>query len=151
MDPGFHHISTGLRIPRGMPSLGGRRTPPSRLLPAGHGDAMSTTMGITVVALASAAALEVCGDYLIRKGLPSLDWTRMLAGAVLLALYGFAVNLWWHGDFSKLLGLYVVLFFVASQVWGVVLEGERLDAARLVGGGLIVAGGLVIQLWRAPS
>ena len=66
-------------------------------------------------ALTVAAVLEVGGDYFIRKGLPK-DWVRMLLGVALLVLYGFAVNLWWRGDFSKLLGLYVVMFFVVSQV-----------------------------------
>jgi hypothetical protein len=42
---------------------------------------------------------------------------------LLLAAYGFAVNIFWHGDFSKLLGLYVVVFFVVSQVWGMSLAG----------------------------
>ncbi|MEO8605467.1 MAG: hypothetical protein ABI629_23055, partial [bacterium] len=102
---------------------------------------------MAVLALTLAAALEVAGDYFIRKGLPA-DWLRMALGAALLVLYGFAVNLWWHGDFSRLLGLYVVLFFVVSQVCGVVLEQEAIDAPRLVGGLLIVAGGLVIQFWR---
>jgi small multidrug resistance family-3 protein len=103
---------------------------------------------VTIAALIAAAVLEVWGDYLIRRGLPPMDWLRMLSGAVLLALYGFAVNGWWHGDFSKLLGLYVVLFFLVSQVWGVTLEGEHLDAPRLLGGCLIVAGGAVVQWWR---
>ena len=99
------------------------------------------------VALTVAAALEVGGDYFIRKGLHK-DWVRMLLGVALLALYGFAVNLWWRGDFSKLLGLYVVMFFAVSQVWGVTMEGEQLDAPRLLGGSLILAGGAVIQWWR---
>jgi small multidrug resistance family-3 protein len=104
---------------------------------------------MTLVALIAAAALEVGGDYLIRIGLPR-DWGHMLAGALALALYGFAVNLFWRGDFSRLLGLYVVIFFVVSQVWGVVAEREGIDMPRLLGGALIVAGGLVIQLCQ-PS
>jgi drug/metabolite transporter superfamily protein YnfA len=104
---------------------------------------------MTLAALIAAAALEVGGDYLIRIGLPH-GWGRMLAGALLLALYGFAVNLFWRGDFSRLLGLYVVVFFVVSQVWGVVAEREGINVPRLLGGALIVTGGLVIQLWQ-PS
>jgi small multidrug resistance family-3 protein len=99
------------------------------------------------LALIVAAALEVAGDYLVRKGLPANIGLLALGGALLVA-YGLAVNLWWRGDFSKLLGLYVAVFFVVSQVWGVCLEHERLDAPRLVGGALIVGGGLIIQLWR---
>jgi drug/metabolite transporter superfamily protein YnfA len=101
------------------------------------------------VGIVAAALLEVAGDYFIRKGLPS-ELGRMAIGALLLAAYGFAVNIFWHGDFSKLLGLYVVVFFAVSQVWGMSLESEHLDAPRVVGGALIVLGGLVIQFWR-PS
>ena len=102
---------------------------------------------MTFVALMLAAMLEVWGDYLIRKGLPQ-DWSRMLCGALSLAAYGFAVNLWWRGDFGKLLGLYVVLFFAVSQACGILVEHERLDAPRIVGGILILTGGAVIQWWR---
>jgi drug/metabolite transporter superfamily protein YnfA len=42
----------------------------------------------------------------------------MLFGALLLPLYGFAVNLFWRGDFSRLLGAYAVIFFAVSQLWG---------------------------------
>ena len=103
---------------------------------------------MTSLALVAAAVLEVGGDYLIRIGLPR-GFGRMLSGALLLAAYGFAVNVFWRGDFSKLLGLYVVVFFVVSQLWGVLIESERLDAPRLAGGALIVAGGLVIQFFGA--
>jgi drug/metabolite transporter superfamily protein YnfA len=101
----------------------------------------------TLLALTVAAIFEVWGDHLIRKGLPR-DAGRLLLGALVLAAYGFAVNLWWRGDFSKLLGLYVVFFFLASQLWGVAFEGEHIDTPRIVGGALIVMGGLVIQWWR---
>ena len=94
--------------------------------------------------LALAALLEVAGDYVIRKGLAPLSVLTMLAGGALLALYGVAVNVHWRGEFGKLLGLYVVVFFLAS----VAIDGERIDAARAVGGALIVAGGVVIQFWR---
>jgi drug/metabolite transporter superfamily protein YnfA len=104
---------------------------------------------MTTLALFAAAALEGGGDYFIRIGLPR-HWSRMLFGALLLALYGFAVNLFWRGDFSRLLGAYVVIFFAVSQLWGALAEHERIDMPRIVGGALIVAGGLVIQLWT-PS
>lgn len=100
---------------------------------------------VTFVVLVFAGILEVFGDYLIRKGLPEHSIPLLLLGAFGLALYGFFVNYWWEGSFSKLLGLYVVVFFVVSQVWGVVLGGESMDAPRWFGGALIVLGGLVIQ------
>ena len=101
----------------------------------------------TLLALTAAAVLEVWGDHLIRRGLPR-DAGRLLLGALILAAYGFAVNLWWRGDFSKLLGIYVAFFFLVSQLWGVAFEGERIDTPRIVGGTLIVLGGAVIQWWR---
>jgi drug/metabolite transporter superfamily protein YnfA len=103
---------------------------------------------MTLLFLVLAATLEVAGDYVIRKGLAPLSVLTMLAGGALLALYGVAVNVHWRGEFGKLLGLYVVVFFLASQAWGVAIDGERIDAARAVGGTLIVAGGVVIQFWR---
>ncbi len=101
---------------------------------------------MALIGLVAAAVLEVAGDYAIRKGMPS-GWMTMAVGAVLLAAYGFAVNFWWGGGFSKLLGLYVVFFFVVSQVWGMAFEGEALDIPRVIGGTLIIGGGMVIQFW----
>ena len=97
-----------------------------------------------------AAVLEVGGDYLMRTGLP---WARgrMVSGALLLALYGFAVNLLWRGEFSRLLGLFVAVFLVVSQVWGRVAEGESITAPKMVGAVLVVLGGLVIQFWPAAG
>ena len=103
---------------------------------------------MTLLFLAVAAFLEVAGDYVIRIGLSPRRWGMVALGGALLALYGIAVNVYWRGEFGKLLGLYVVVFFVASQLWGVAVDGERIDAARVVGGALIVAGGCVIQFWR---
>ena len=103
---------------------------------------------MTLLFLVLAALLEVAGDYVIRKGLAPLSVLTMLAGGALLALYGVAVNVHWRGEFGKLLGLYVVVFFLASQAWGVAVDGERIDVTRAVGGTLIVAGGAVIQFWR---
>ena len=95
--------------------------------------------------LVVAAALEVGGDAAIRHGLmlPSRMW--LLAGMLLLGTYGWVVNLNRGLDFSSLMGLYIVVFFVVSQVLSVVVFGERLAPNLLIGGTLIVGGGLVIQ------
>jgi hypothetical protein len=65
-----------------------------------------------------------------------------------LFAYGVSVNSppW---DFGKLLGVYVTLFFVVAQVINLVFFGIRPDLPVFVGGALIVAGGVVITLWRA--
>jgi small multidrug resistance family-3 protein len=48
-------------------------------------------------------------------------------------------------DFGRLMGLYIAVFFVVSQVLSLVLFGERPSPNLILGGALIVAGGVVIQ------
>lgn len=64
-----------------------------------------------------AALLEVGGDGAIRRGLRGGGWLFILAGLVVLGSYGLVVNLvkW---DFSKLLGVYVAFFALASVLAG---------------------------------
>jgi small multidrug resistance family-3 protein len=104
-----------------------------------------------IAVLAFAAFLEAFGDSLFQTGFyRSSGLGRVLvlvAGAVVLASYGSVVNLprW---DFGKLLGVYVVLFFVVAQILNRVRFGQSPTVPIYVGGGLIVAGGLVIAFWR---
>jgi drug/metabolite transporter superfamily protein YnfA len=107
---------------------------------------------ITSLLLLVAATLEVGGDAIVRVGLKNQTgssqlMTIFLGGVVLLA-YGIFVNLA-PADFGRLLGVYVVLFFIVAQVVNLLAFGIRPDAPILVGGAFILAGGLVITLWRA--
>ena len=105
---------------------------------------------LTVTALLLLAALlEAGGDALIRFGLRGAKW-GLIAGAVALVVYGFVVNLarW---DFSRLMGVYIALFFVVAQVIAVTVFREKLHAPTLLGGALIIAGGLVMTLWVPAS
>jgi small multidrug resistance family-3 protein len=65
-----------------------------------------------------------------------------------LFAYGWVVNAppW---DFGKLLGIYVVFFFVVAQLISFFAFGQKPSATLLLGGALIVAGGLVIGLARS--
>jgi drug/metabolite transporter (DMT)-like permease len=94
-----------------------------------------------------AAALEVGGDALVRYGLKGGRPLGLILGAVALFSYGLTVNLttW---DFGKLLGVYLTVFFVVAQAVSVLFFHERLQLPVLVGGSLIVAGGLLMTLWR---
>lgn len=98
-----------------------------------------------------AAMLEVGGDALMRRGLFGAGpWTKagfLAAGALVLAAYGLFVNLpaW---DFGRLLGVYVVLFFVVAQMVNRVFFGVSPSLPVLLGGALILAGGAVMTLWR---
>jgi hypothetical protein len=52
-------------------------------------------------------------------------------------------------DFGKLLGVYVVLFFLFAQIVAKVRFHQAPTTPILVGGALIVAGGAVITFWKA--
>ncbi|HTI00743.1 MAG TPA: hypothetical protein VL752_07340 [Acidisoma sp.] len=108
-------------------------------------------IGIALLLLTLAAALEVGGDAIIRRGLHGhgmLARTALiLAGGGVLMLYGLFVNLpaW---DFGRLLGIYVVLFFIVAQIVNRVGFGVSPSTPVLLGGGFILAGGLIMTLWR---
>jgi len=99
-----------------------------------------------MLVLVVAAALEVGGDAALRIGLirSATGW-QLLGGAMLLA-YGVVVNANRAIDFGRLMGAYIAVFFIVSQIVSTVLLGERPTASLLVGGALIAAGGLVVQL-----
>jgi len=85
---------------------------------------------------------------LVRSGLHAHAFaTRILffgLGAVVLFSYGCIVNSppW---DFGKLLGVYVVFFFVVAQWINWAFFHQRPSGAILLGGGFIVAGGAIIS------
>ncbi len=101
--------------------------------------------------LAFAALLEVFGDSCFQAGLyQSAGAVRagsFVTGTLVLGFYGLVVNLprW---DFGKLLGIYVVLFFLVAQVLAKLRFGQTPTPAILVGGALIVAGGGIITFWK---
>ena len=101
--------------------------------------------------LCVAALLEAWGDSFFQTGFNrSSGASRALAivaGAVVLALYGSTVNLprW---DFGKLLGVYVVLFFLAAQILARIRFGQSPTPPIYLGGSLIVLGGIVMTIWR---
>ena len=110
---------------------------------------MSNLMAFPILALA--AVLETGGDALIRTGLHTAGVASksglILLGAIVLATYGVAVNAppW---DFGRLLGVYVVLFFLAAQAINVFAFHVALTIPIMVGGTLILAGGMVMTFWR---
>jgi multidrug transporter EmrE-like cation transporter len=101
--------------------------------------------------LALAALLEVGGDACVRWGLKSDRWSGrvigLALGAVVLFGYGLSVNLpKWH--FGRLMGIYIAAFFVVAQAVALIFFGERLHAPTIAGGLLIIAGGVVLTVWR---
>ncbi len=101
--------------------------------------------------LALAAYLEVYGDACFQSGLYQSSgarrWLWFGAGAVTLVAYSLFLNSS-QIDFGKLLGIYVVLFFVIAQVVAKVKFHQSPTAPIYAGGALIVLGGLVMTFWK---
>lgn len=95
--------------------------------------------------LVMAAVLEVAGDALVRGGLQRRGGWLMLAGALTLATYGFLVNLT-KLDFSRLMGLYIVAFFLVAQATAILFFGETPGRGVVVGGALVCLGGVAMTL-----
>jgi drug/metabolite transporter superfamily protein YnfA len=91
-----------------------------------------------------AAFLEMMGDAVVRRGLRGGGLPWVLAGGSALACYGLLVNsVRW--DFSKLIGVYVAFFALASVLFGRFVLQEKVPPSTWIGLAIIVAGGLVIQ------
>ncbi|MBS1875427.1 MAG: hypothetical protein JSU00_19600 [Acidobacteria bacterium] len=93
-----------------------------------------------------AALLEAGGDAVIRTSLKASGVQRaalLALGTLVLGAYGYAVNSppW---DFGRLLGLYVVFFFIAAQAISWIGFRQPPSMAVLAGGALIVLGGVII-------
>jgi len=101
--------------------------------------------------LTVAACLEVGGDAVVRLGLKTSTEpgrSALLAlGAGVLFGYGIFVNSA-PADFGRLLGVYVVLFFIVAQVVNRFAFGVAPGAGVIAGGALIAAGGVVITMWK---
>ena len=69
----------------------------------------------------------------------------MAVGAAALVAYGVVVNANRTLAFGRVMGLYIAVFFVVSQLLSFAVFAERPTPGLLVGGGRIVAGGIVIQ------
>jgi drug/metabolite transporter superfamily protein YnfA len=114
-------------------------------------DQLAAHRGGALVILMLAALLEAGGDSYFQSGLyRTAGAARVLSfggGAAMLVLYGLFVNLprW---DFGRLLGIYVVLFFLTAQVLAKVRFQQSPTPPILLGGSLIVVGGLIITFWK---
>ena len=100
------------------------------------------------VVLLLAASLEAYGDSSFQTALYRTSGMSraiaFLAGAASLVAYGLVVNTprW---DFGKLLGVYVVFFFLIAQIIARARFGQTPTWSVLLGGGLIFAGGAIIS------
>jgi hypothetical protein len=111
---------------------------------------VSSPIGAFVV-LAFAAYLEVQGDACFQSGIYHSSGSRrigwFLLGALVLVCYSLFLNSS-KVDFGKLLGLYVVLFFVVAQVVAKVQFHQSPTKPIYLGGLFIILGGLVMTFWK---
>jgi small multidrug resistance family-3 protein len=107
--------------------------------------------GTTFLLLLVAATLEALGDAFFQSAVHRSSglwrWISLAGGGITLSIYGLVVNLprW---DFGKLLGVYVVFFFIVAQIVAKVRFHQAISAPVLVGGFMIMVGGLIISFWR---
>ena len=101
--------------------------------------------------LALAAYLEVQGDACFQSGLYHATgptrWVWFAAGTVVLVAYSLFLNSS-KIDFGRLLGVYVVLFFLVAQVVAKLQFHQSPTKGIYAGGALIVLGGVVMTVWK---
>jgi small multidrug resistance family-3 protein len=108
------------------------------------------TRSTALVVLFAAALLEAGGDALVRTALHSPTVATRVAffafGALVLFGYGYVVNkpAW---EFGRLLGIYVVFFFLVAQAISWLVFNQRPTGAIVLGGAFIVAGGVIMSVF----
>jgi small multidrug resistance family-3 protein len=111
---------------------------------------IATPIGAFVV-LAFAAYLEVQGDACFQSGLYHSSGTKQIGlfvlGTIVLVAYSLFLNSS-RIDFGKLLGLYVVLFFLVAQVVAKLQFHQTPSKPIYLGGTFIVVGGFVMTFWK---
>jgi hypothetical protein len=112
---------------------------------------VSSPFGAFVV-LAVAAYLEVQGDACFQSGLYHSSGTKQVgwfaAGSLVLVCYSLFLNSS-KIDLGKLLGIYVVLFFLVAQFVAKIQLHQSPSKPIYVGGAFVVAGGVIMSFWKA--
>jgi hypothetical protein len=103
--------------------------------------------------LIGAAILEVGGDALVRMGLQK-HAVPLLGGAACLVVYGVVVNLGGLDklgglDFGRLMGVYIVVFFIVSQIIAILVFGQLPGVRAAVAAALMITAAGVL-LTQAP-
>jgi hypothetical protein len=111
---------------------------------------ISTPLGALLV-LALAAYLEVQGDACFQAGLYHSSGAKQIgwfvSGAIVLVCYSLFLNSS-KIDFGKLLGIYVVLFFLVAQMVAKLQFHQSPSKPIYLGGAFVVVGGLIMTLWK---
>ena len=104
-----------------------------------------------LIVLALAAYLEVQGDACFQAGLHHSSGSKQIgwfvAGTAVLGCYSLFLN-YSRIDFAKLLGIYVVLFFLVAQVVAKIQFHQPPSKPIYLGGAFVVIRGLIMALWK---
>lgn len=99
----------------------------------------------------AATILESTGDAIVRIAIHHASLPvrigLFLVGGILLTLYGTSLNLA-PVEFAAVTGLYVAILFVVFQITNYIFFRTPPTLAVITGGVLIVAGGLIVSLWK---
>jgi small multidrug resistance family-3 protein len=98
---------------------------------------------VQLLVMVAAAALEVGGDALIRRGLTTAGPMLIVAGFITLGSYGIVVNQL-ALDFSVLLGAYVGVFAIISVLFGRYFFEEHVGLTTWIGLGVVLLGSATI-------
>lgn len=99
-------------------------------------------MLLTICLLIVSAMLESGGDAMVRAGLHGRSWL-LVSGAASLVAYGVLVNQS-RLAFGRLMGAYIVVFFLVSQLLSAVFFHQFPHRRTVLGGALMLAGGVAL-------
>ena len=124
--------------------------PPIVFLDDAHMPPFLIVFGLLILA----TSCEAAGDALVRLGLlERTGFARavpIMIGAGLLLGYGIFLNLA-PLPFGRVVGFYIATLFVVWQIVNFITFRSVPTVPILVGGGLIIAGGLVVSFWGSAA
>jgi small multidrug resistance family-3 protein len=98
-------------------------------------------IGRSIALFAAAALAEIAGAYLIWGGLRGgRGALAVLAGALLLVLYGVLAAQQPSNQFGRVLAAYGGVFVIGSLLWSVAFDGFQPDRYDLTGAIICLAG-----------
>ena len=99
----------------------------------------------------AATTLESIGDAIVRIAIHHHNTPARIGlffiGAIALTLYGTSLNLA-PVEFAQVTGFYIAMLFVMFQIANYIFFKTLPSMPVIAGGVLIVAGGLVVGLWK---
>jgi small multidrug resistance family-3 protein len=110
------------------------------------------TVARSIVLFALAALAEIGGAWLVWQGVREhRGWVWIGAGIIALGVYGFVATLQPDAHFGRILAAYGGIFVAGSLLWGVMVDGFRLDRWDVIGSLVCLAGVALIMYAPRPA